>query len=186
MASQAYIGAIFMFAGNFAPKNYLLCQGQLLPIQQYTALFAIIGTSYGGNGTTTFGLPDLRSRVPVGMGQGPGLSDYVLGEQTGAENVTLLLNNIPAHNHLVNAVSGAANQSTPTNNLPAAPSVTITHPVPEFPGLAPNSYSNASANTTMNPVTISQTGGNAPHDNIQPVLCVNYIICVNGIFPTRN
>src|ERR1700693_3176914 len=99
MASQPYLGAIFMFAGNFAPRGFQLCQGQLLSIQQNPALFSILGTTYGGNGTTTFQLPDLRGRVPVGEGSGPGLTPVVLGQAAGAQNVTILTSNMPAHSH---------------------------------------------------------------------------------------
>jgi microcystin-dependent protein len=186
MASQPYLGAIFMFGGNFAPRGYALCQGQLLSISSNAALFAILGTTFGGNGTSTFGLPDLRSRVPVGVGQGAGLSNYVLGEQTGVENVTLLSNNMPEHTHLVSVVSGPGNQASPTGNYPAAGALAITHPVPDFPGLTPDNYSNGTPNATMNAATLSIAGGNVPHNNIQPVLTVTYIIATVGIFPTRN
>ena len=103
MASQPYIGAIFMFAGNFAPRGYQICQGQLLPISSYAALFAILGTTYGGNGTSNFGLPDLRGRFPLGQGNGPGLPTNVLGESSGNYQVTVLYNNMPLHNHALNA-----------------------------------------------------------------------------------
>src|SRR4051812_17662172 len=100
---NAYLGCIFHFAGNFAPRGYMLCQGQLLSISQNTALFSILGTTYGGDGQVTFGLPDLRGRMPIGQGQGPGLSQIVIGELSGVENVTLTTNNLPAHNHTLTA-----------------------------------------------------------------------------------
>src|SRR5512140_216933 len=116
--STPFIGEIVMFAGNFAPRSWALCNGQLLPIAQNTALFSILGTTYGGDGRTTFALPDLRGRVPVHPGQGPGLSNYVLGEMAGTENTTLLINNMPAHNHTLNAVSDAGDTAAPAGALP--------------------------------------------------------------------
>lgn len=187
MASQPLLGAIFMFAGNFAPVGYQLCQGQLLPIDQYTAIFSLLGTNYGGNGTTNFALPDLRSRIPVGQGQGPGLSPYVLGEAGGSENVTLLATQMPQHNHTVGAVTSAGNSAAPgTTTVPAAIAVAATHPVPDFPGITADVYSNSPANTTMSPTMIGLAGGNQPHTNIQPFVVINYIIAMTGIFPSRN
>ena len=181
--SQPYLGQITMFGGNFAPRGWALCQGQLLPISQYAALFSILGTSFGGNGTTNFGLPDLRGRVPVHPGTGAGLSTYVMGEMTGQEHITLSSSNMPEHNHLVNAVTGGgSSQTTPQNTLPAA--VTVSHPVPEFP--TTNVYSSATGNTTMNPTMIGEAGGSTPHTLIQPVLAINFIISLVGIFPSRN
>lgn len=169
------IGEIRLFAGNFAPRNWAFCNGQLLSIAQNTALFSILGTTYGGNGQTTFGLPDLRGRVPIHPGQGPGLSNYSLGQTAGAESVTLLQSNMPAHNHLVNAVASGGNQAAPTGNLPAV----------ESTGTSKN-YSDSSATAQMNPATISPAGGNQPFSVIQPYQCLNYIIALQGIFPSRN
>jgi microcystin-dependent protein len=184
MAQTPLIGAVFMFAGSSAPTGYMLCQGQLLLIQQYQALFTVLGTKFGGDGVTTFALPDLQSRVPIGAGQGPGLSNYTLGEAAGTESVTLLYNNMPAHSHTVNAVAGAGNQTSPASYLPATVSITATHPVPDFPGIsAPSAYSNASPNATMNPNMIAAAGGNQPHTNIQPFLSINFIIAITGVFP---
>src|SRR5580698_9602625 len=121
MASQPLLGAIFIFAGNFAPRGYQLCQGQLLSISQNTALFSILGTTYGGNGTTNFALPDLRGRAPIGQGAGPGLSPVTLGQQGGNQNVSILASNMPAHNHLVNVSTVPATQASPSNNFPAPP-----------------------------------------------------------------
>src|SRR4051794_10683767 len=112
--SEPFIGEVIMFAGNFAPRGWALCQGQLLSIAQNTALFSILGTTYGGNGQTTFALPDLRGRVPLGQGQGPGLSSYVLGEVAGNENVTLISTQMPQHNHLLNCNSDSANTDQTT------------------------------------------------------------------------
>lgn len=168
-----FIAEIVMFAGNFAPRNWAFCQGQILSIAQNTALFSLLGTTYGGNGQTTFALPDLRGRVPIHPGQGPGLSTYVLGEQGGTENVTLLTTQIPAHNHtaVTRANSGAANDTSPIGNFLAD-------------GNQYNSASNAQMNATG--VTIGNTGGSQPHTNIQPYTCINYIIALFGIFPSRN
>jgi microcystin-dependent protein len=174
--SQPFIGTISMFAGNFAPRGWMTCDGQLLSIAQNTALFSILGTSFGGNGQTTFGLPDLRGRVPIHWGQGPGLSTYVLGEQSGSENITLTQSQMPMHTHLVGADATGNGQVTPQNtilgNLGRA--------------AAEKFYSSAAPNTTMNPAMIAAAGGNQPFSIVQPFLCVTFIIAVTGIFPSRN
>src|SRR5947208_9525764 len=118
MSDTPFLGGIFMFAGNFAPRGYALCQGQLMSIAQNTALFSILGTTYGGNGQTTFALPDLRGRAPVGQGQGPGLSNISLGEVAGSETVTLLSTNMPSHNHTVGCDGGGSSSLTPVNDIP--------------------------------------------------------------------
>jgi microcystin-dependent protein len=165
-----------MFCGNFAPAGWALCNGQTLSISQNTALFSLLGTTYGGNGTTTFNLPNMQSRVPIHAGQGTGLSPYVLGQQAGAENVTLLTTQIPAHTHTVNCNTAGGNQASPSGNLPAV----------ESTGTSLD-YSNAAANATMNATMIPPSGGsNQPHSNIQPYLVVNFIIALQGIFPSRN
>ena len=172
-AQEPIIGEIRMFAGNFAPKGWAFCQGQILPIAQNTALFSLLGTTYGGNGTTTFALPDLRGRVPVGFGQGPGLSNRVIGEQFGSELVTLNINQMPSHYHTVNAVTTEGNQNLPTNSLPANTKT------------LDKEYSTVAPNTTMNPTMIGVSGGSQPFGVMQPSLGMNYIICVNGIYPSR-
>lgn len=164
-----------MFAGNFAPRNWALCNGQLLAISQNTALFSILGTTYGGNGTTTFALPNLQSRVPIHPGQGPGLSPYVLGQQGGTESVTLLTNQLPSHNHPVLGSSSGGNQPGPGGGFLAS----------ESTGTSLN-YTSASPDSTMAAGVIGTTGNNLPHSNIQPYLCVNFIIALFGIFPSRN
>ena len=179
---QPYIGAIVLFAGNFAPRGWALCQGQLIAISTNTALFSILGTTYGGNGQTTFALPDLRGRIPVGQGQGPGLSTYTLGEQTGTEQVTLLTNQMPQHNHLMNVGSLAADNAGPTG-------LYLTSANANYQGDPVSVYAygaTAAANATLNVKSITNTGGNLPHPNIQPSLCLNYIIALEGIFPSRN
>jgi microcystin-dependent protein len=168
---EGFLGQIVLFAGNFAPRSWALCQGQILAISTNTALFSILGTTYGGNGQTTFALPDLRSRVPVGQGQGPGLSSYALGQQSGTETVTLIAQQIPPHPHTVNAYSDAGDTGKPANN---------------FLGSIDNGYKSTSDGTQMSAAMIGGGGGNQPHDNIQPYTTLNYIICVEGLYPSRN
>ncbi|HEX4695941.1 phage tail protein [Sphingomonas sp.] len=174
-----FIGEIRAFGFNFPPRNYMFASGQLLPIAQYTALFSILGTTYGGNGTTNFALPDLRGRVAIAQGQGPGLSQYVLGETTGTENVTLLSTEMPAHTHQMmgGTVANAPNQVSGTPEAGAM-----------FGGSSPGkAYVATAANLTPMAVqTIGFTGGGQVHNNIQPVLCINYCVAIQGIFPTRN
>jgi len=172
--SDQYLGEIRMVAFNYAPENWALCNGQLLSISQNEALFNLLGTTYGGDGVNTFALPNLQSRVPVHMGQGIGLSPYELGEMTGTENVTLLTNNLPAHNHLVNCSSSGGTAASPVGNFPAV----------ESTGTSLD-YS-TSAGSSMNAGMVANTGSSLPHPNIQPVCCVNFIIALNGIFPPRS
>jgi microcystin-dependent protein len=167
---EGTIGEIRMFAGNFAPRNWAFCQGQLLSIAQNTALFSILGTTYGGNGQTTFALPDFRSRVAVGTGQGPGLSNTVLGEISGTETVTLNTNQLPAHNHPILANSGDATASKPAGKFLALTGTPIYAPSQDGTQLGPS----------------GATGGNQPVSIKQPYLGMNYIICLFGIFPSRN
>lgn len=177
---NAFIGQITLFAGNFAPRGWALCQGQLLSISTNTALFSILGTTYGGDGRVTFGLPDLRGRVPVGQGQGPGLSPWVLGDSEGVESVSLIASEMPAHNHNVQVSSGQANSNTANNNYLAVTNGT-------FAGdpVNVNTY-NGTPNAVLGPGSISIAGGSQPHENVQPSLCLNYIICIEGYFPSRN
>ena len=180
---EGTMAEIRMFAGNFAPRAWMFCNGQLLSIASNTALFALLGTTYGGNGQTTFGIPDLRSRVSVGTGQGPGLSNKVLGEQAGVENTTLLANNLPPHTHGFSASAsmacrtGAGNVDSPANNIPAG-------------SASDENYAAPPGNAFMAPITVAGTtavaGGSQPFSNVQPSLGMNYIICVEGIFPSRN
>ncbi|MGZ6127973.1 MAG: phage tail protein [Vulcanimicrobiaceae bacterium] len=172
---EVYIATIMMFAGNYAPAGWALCNGQLLPISQYSALFSILGTSFGGDGTRTFGLPDLRGRVPMHWGTGNGLTPRDLGEMSGVENVTLLANQMPIHTHLVNASTTAlANKTIPSNNLLGAATG------------KPDYYTDGTANVTMNPAMIGAAGGNQPFSVVQPFLGVSFIIALNGIFPPRD
>src|ERR1700704_2340485 len=155
MPTGTFLGEITLVPYNFAPRGYAFCQGQILSISQNTALFSLLGTTYGGDGVSTFGLPDLRGRCAVSQGQGPGLSNYDLGEQTGTESVTLTTPQIPLHAHIVGAVDDDPTTTIPTANLLAT--------------IAAKGYSNAAASTTMNPNMIQGTGGNQPHANIQPL-----------------
>jgi microcystin-dependent protein len=174
---EPFLGSLLLVPYNFAPVGWALCNGQLLPIAQYTALFSLLGTTFGGDGKTTFALPDLRGRVPISSGQGPGLQNYVLGEAGGAEAATLGVNQLPAHNHNVNAVSTLGTSSSPTN-----------HYLAEGPGPTPNSgiYASSQPNTTLNPGAISQTGGSQPVDIRSPYLTLNWIIALQGIYPSRS
>ena len=172
---EGTIGEIRMFAGNFAPRSWALCQGQLLSIAQNTALFSILGTTYGGNGQTTFGLPDLQSRVPVGAGRGPGLSDYQLGQAGGVESVTLAPGNVPAHVHTIGANVGPGTTPSPSGNVMAAATDANRN------GL--NLYATA-ANAAM--ASTGPAGSSTPFGIVQPYLGINYIICLEGIFPSRN
>ncbi len=179
---EGTIGEIRMFAGNFAPRTWAFCQGQLLPIAQNSALFSILGTTYGGDGRTTFALPDFRSRVAVGTGTGPGLSSYDLGEQAGSETNTLLQTNLPPHTHSLNVNNTNANIATPVSGSSIA--VTGTQDARSFtPAL---SFNSTTPNVPLNPLSVGATGGNLPVNNVQPYLGINYIICLYGIFPARS
>jgi microcystin-dependent protein len=173
-AQEGFIGEIRLFAGNFAPRNWAFCDGQLLSIAQNQALFSILGTTYGGDGRTTFALPDLRGRVPLHPGTGPGLTPYRLGQKGGQETVTLNTAQIPAHNHDLRGSPNPASAITPAGNLPGTTSRTRLY--------SPSSASNVDMNTDA----ISEVGSNQPHENRQPYLGLNYIICLYGIFPPRN
>ena len=161
--------------GNFAPRGWAFCDGQILPINQNQALFSILGTTYGGDGRTTFGLPDLRGRVPIHQGTGPGLSQKRIGQRSGTETNILSVENLPSHSHTINAVLEDGNQSSPTGNLPAGTK------------LLDQEYSDAAAaNTTMNATMVNSTGNNQEVNNMQPYLTVTYIIALQGVFPSRN
>jgi len=173
-AQEPFIGEIRMFAGNFAPRGWAKCEGQLLAINQYNALFSILGTRYGGDGHTTFALPDLRGRVAIGSGTGPGLTPRSLSQRSGSETNMLTVANLPAHNHSINAVTADGNTSVPGGNLPAGTK------------LLDKEYSDATATTTMNATMVSSTGGGQAVNNMQPYLTVTYIIALQGIYPTPN
>lgn len=186
---EPFIGQIMMFGGNFAPRGWAMCDGQLLPISQYSALFSILGTMYGGDGRTTFALPDLRGRAPIGMGNGPGLSDVREGQKGGRETVTLTVNEMPSHNHSANTAnlkSVAPGHTGPGDTDTPGPTAMPANAVGQL------IYSNAPADTTMaqgtvtGSVSIGNTGGNQPTDIRNPFIGMNYIIALQGIFPSRS
>lgn len=172
--SDPFIGEMRLFAGNFAPRGWALCEGQLLAISQNDALFSLLGTIYGGDGRTTFGLPDLRGRVPVHQGTGPGLPDARIGQTGGAETVTLTSSQVPAHSHAVRASAALGTGSAPGNAL-----LTATGPVNSYGSGAPDLAMAADALST-------QPGGPLSHDNMAPFLAVNTIIALFGIYPSRS
>ena len=171
--SEPFIGEIRMFGFNFAPQGWAQCNGQLLPIDQNPALFDLLGTTYGGDGRITFALPDLRSRVPVGQGQGPGLSSYAEGQAGGAESVTLAATQMPGHTHPVKASRSPAGSGQPEGRALARSASHIYTAEPD-------------TSTVMNADMLGDAGGSQPHDNIQPYLAVNFCIALNGIFPSRD
>jgi microcystin-dependent protein len=174
--SEAYIGEIRMFGGNFAPTGWDFCNGQLLSITTNTALFTLLGTTYGGDGQNTFALPDLRGRVPIHQGQGPGTSRYALGQIGGVESTTLSVNQLPAHTHTVNASSSIGTQASPSGNLHAGVSGAAAEKV----------YSANSPNVSMSTSSIGIAGGSQPVNIVQPYQTISFIIALFGIFPTSN
>jgi microcystin-dependent protein len=168
---QPFVGEIRMFGGNFAPAGWEFCNGQMLPISENDVLFQLIGTIYGGDGQSTFALPNLQGRVPVHQGQGPGLQNYTIGEQAGVESVTVTTQQIPVHNHPWLASTGPGTSNTPENNVLASP------PVAKL-------YRVGSPSDPMSPNIVQGSGGTQPHDNLQPYLGVNYIISLFGIYPS--
>lgn len=182
---EVYLGTIWMVGFNFAPVGWALCNGQLLPIQQYAALFSLLGTYFGGDGQRTFGLPDLQGRVPIHMGNGAGLSPYQLGQNGGAENITLLSTQLPQHLHTVATPCSTADATvnSPANAYPAITAIPASGktatPVPTY-------ASAATAGQTMAQFNTGNAGGNLPHANIQPYMTVNFIIATQGLFPSRS
>ncbi|HEX5182777.1 MAG TPA: tail fiber protein [Allosphingosinicella sp.] len=176
---QPYVGEIRMFAGNFAPAGWAFCQGQTMAISENETLFQLIGTTYGGDGQNTFNLPNLSSRVPLHMGTGAGLSNYVIGETAGVEQVTLTTNQIPSHTHTPLAAGVDATASVGTNGLilanmgPAGQTQIFTY--------GPNDSANQ---VQLNNNTITPVGGSQPHENLQPLLVINFIISLFGVFPS--
>jgi len=164
--AQPYVGEIRIFAGNFAPAGWMFCEGQLLPISENETLFNLIGTTYGGDGQSTFALPDLRGRLPLHWGDG-----FILAETGGVEEVTLTVNQIPAHSHPMLASSNNAVQTTPQTTVLANPTVV-------------DLYRVGVANSAMALTAVGSTGGSQPHTNFQPYLCVDFIISLFGIFPS--
>lgn len=173
VSAEPFIGEVRMFAGNFAPRSWAFCDGQLLSIAQNSALFSILGTTYGGDGVSTFGLPDLRGRVPVHPGTGPGLSSRYLGRTGGQERVALSQSQMPAHTHQARASSETPDTNSPEGAVPATKVRT-------------NLYSGDSADINMGATAVSNTGGSQAHENMPPFLGINYIICLQGLYPPRN
>lgn len=169
-----FVGEIRVVGFNFAPTGWAQCNGQLLPISQNTALFSLLGTFYGGDGKSTFALPDLQGMAPINQGQGPGLTDYVVGELHGVDTVTLLQTEIPVHNHNMLARNDPAELQAPAPNRAMARSTA---------GFA---YTTAAPNVNLAPEVLSVTGGSLPHNNMQPVLVLNYVIALQGVFPPRS
>ncbi|MEZ5940530.1 MAG: tail fiber protein [Planctomycetaceae bacterium] len=169
-----FVGEIRIFAGNFAPRGWALCDGQLLAVSQNDALFSLLGTIYGGDGRTTFGLPDLRGRVPVHMGTGPGLTEVRQGAKSGQENVTLTVNQIPNHNHPAQGFTESGQEPEVANGRPAQVSGGMYFQSP-----------NPASLRTLAPATITNMGGSQPHSNMQPFLCIYFIIALVGIYPSR-
>lgn len=174
--TDPFLAEIRMFAGNFAPTGWALCDGQLMPISQNTALFSLLGTTYGGDGRATFALPNLQDSAPMQQGQGQGLSLRDLGEIGGEPYVTLLTTEMPAHTHQVNAVDASGDATTPNNALWASALIGR---------VGTNMYSNATPSQTMSPFSTGVAGGSQPHNNMPPYLSVTFIIALQGIYPQR-
>jgi microcystin-dependent protein len=170
--SNPFVAEIRMFAGNFAPKGWAFCDGQILPLSQNTALFSLLGTTYGGNGQTTFALPNLQGSAPMQPGQGNGLSLHDLGEQSGSETITLLTSEMPSHNHFAVPKTSLGNSQTPGAQAWAGSTLA-------------KQYVSTAPDIAMNPTALAIAGGSLPHNNMPPYLVVNFIIALQGVFPPR-
>lgn len=170
--SEPFVGEIRMFAGNFAPRGWAFCDGQLLAVSQNDALFSLLGTIYGGDGRTTFGLPDLRGRFPIHAGHGPGLSERRLGSKGGSEKETLTVNQLPSHTHPIQASGNLTTSPNPANNT--------------FAQSIGDVYTTDFTPSGMNSGVVSQVGGSQSHTNLMPFLCINFIIALVGIYPSRH
>lgn len=171
--ADPFVAEIRIFPFNFAPKGWAFCEGQLLPLSQNTALFSLVGTTYGGDGKSTFALPNLQGSAPMHPGQGPGLSLHDLGETGGTPTVTLLESEIPAHTHVMNASAADAIERLPGNQLPAT-------------GIGIGQYAAPGATTPLHASAVSPAGGNQPHNNLQPYLTLHFCIALQGVFPPRS
>ena len=171
--SEPFVGEIRMFAGNFAPRGWAFCDGQLLAVSQNDALFSLLGTIYGGDGRTTFGLPDLRGRIPIHAGSGPGLTPRALGAKSGSESETLTINELPNHTHKLQVSTAAATQNSPSG---------------EYMGNSPNVrvWRPDDASVDLNSKSITSVGGSRSHTNLMPYLCIHFIIALFGIYPSRH
>lgn len=172
--SEPFVGEIRMFAGNFAPRSWAFCDGQLLAVSQNDALFSLLGTIYGGDGRTTFGLPDLRGRIPIHAGSGPGLSNRRIGAKGGAENVTLNSNQLPVHTHNARALDKPGDSGHPQNRHWAATSA------------SPDYYTSDAPDENMDINLITSVGGSRSHSNMMPFLGIHFIIALVGVYPSRN
>lgn len=190
-----FIGQIIMFGGNFAPRGWAFCQGQLLPISQYSALFSLLGTTYGGDGRTTFALPDLRGRTPIGYTQGPALTDHGLGAKGGTETVTLTTLEMPSHTHQITGVGGGGKLSTEegvrdtpqANDIPAVTTMTSGLATVKLKSFGPETSNSVDMGTASGGGgTIGNTGAGQAHNNMQPYIAVNYCIALQGIYPSRS
>ena len=171
--SEPFVGEIRMFAGNFAPRGWAYCDGQLLAVSQNDALFSLLATIYGGDGRTTFGLPNLRGRVPIHAGSGPGLTDRRLGSKGGTEKVTLSTNQLPSHTHPAKGTNDQADASDPAGNVPAqSPQISL--------------YAPTAPTVNLNAAAVPAVGGSGSHTNLMPFLCVHFIIALFGIYPSRH
>jgi microcystin-dependent protein len=178
--SDPFLGEIRLFPYNFAPRGWAFCQGQLLPINQYAALFSLLGVNYGGNGTSNFALPDLRDKVPIHWGTGPGLTPYTIGETGGEQSVTLLSTEVPPHNHPMGALAASATATAPAGAYPA-----------EGHGQGRGAFqirtfAPSGTPTSLVPTAVGPVGSGTPHNNMQPSLVMNWFIALEGIFPARN
>ncbi|MEM7049393.1 MAG: tail fiber protein [Acidobacteriota bacterium] len=171
--SEPFVGEMRMFGGNFAPRGWAFCDGQLLAVSQNDALFSLLGTIYGGDGRTTFGLPDLRGRVPLHAGSGPGLSPRRLGAKAGAEKVTLTVNQLPSHTHAMQATNSLANNQDPAGRAPAS-------------AIGIDAWAEDPDPVNMSTQAITNVGGSRSHTNLMPFLCINFIIALFGIYPSRH
>ncbi len=171
--SEPFVGEIRMFAGNFAPRGWAYCDGQLLAVSQNDALFSLLGTIYGGDGRTTYGLPDLRGRIPIHAGDGAGLSNRRLGAKLGTEKETITVNQLPSHSHTLQVSTAAATQNVPTDEyIGSSPNVRVWRP--------------DAADTNFGSAAITGVGGSRSHSNLMPFLCIHFIIALFGIYPSRH
>lgn len=170
--SDPFIGEVRLFGGQYAPSGWALCNGQLVPIAQNEALFSLVGTLYGGDGVNTFALPDLRGRVPIGMGQGPGLGNHPQGEMLGQEQVTLLASQMPLHQHAAQAGTAAVSAAVGPTGAPGASSAKL--------------YGDGAPSVVMSALAVGPSGGGQPHNNMAPGLVLNFIIALQGIYPSRS
>ncbi len=180
--SDQFLGEIRIFPFNFAPIGWAMCSGQLLPISQYSALFSLLGTNYGGNGTSNFGLPNFQGAVPINQGTGPGLSPYAVGQSGGSSTVTLLQPEMAVHRHLITADEEVATTATPAGAIYMQGHYSVTGGT----GGAVALYNTLAPDTTLSSNAISYAGGNQPHNNMMPYLALNFCIAMSGIFPPRS